>query len=76
VGQPGVVPAHLPSRPAANINYAAQAPVRIRFRERSHVLVKGPATGRMYEFSGSNPVQPVDAADARALLATRFFVID
>jgi hypothetical protein len=37
------------------------------------VRVRGSATGRYYEFSGSNPVQSVDARDAPAMLATRFF---
>jgi hypothetical protein len=47
--------------------------VALRYTETSPILVKGPATGRQYQFSGPNPVQAVDARDAAALLRTRFF---
>jgi hypothetical protein len=45
----------------------------LRYVEQSPVLVRGPATGRNYEFSGADPVQNVDARDGEALLRTRFF---
>jgi hypothetical protein len=48
--------------------------VALRYTEMSPILVKGPATGRQYQFSGSNAIQAVDARDAVALLRTRFFV--
>jgi hypothetical protein len=48
--------------------------VALRYTETSPILVKGPATGRQYQFSGSNPIQAVDARDVAALLRTRFFV--
>jgi hypothetical protein len=58
----------------------AQAPISlsrtsisIRSLENSPIRVQGPSTGRYYEFSGSRPVQAVDARDASALLRTRFF---
>lgn len=47
--------------------------VILHYLERSHILVRGPATGRQYEFSGSYPHQSVDVRDAEALLRTRFF---
>jgi hypothetical protein len=47
--------------------------VCLRYLETTRVLVKGPASGRHYEFSGNMPVQAVDARDAGALLGTRFF---
>jgi hypothetical protein len=41
--------------------------------ENSLIVVRGPATGRQYQFSGAHPDQSVDARDAEALLRTRFF---
>ena len=57
---------------------AAQAspvysPVALRYTETSPIVVKGPASGRQYQFSGSNPVQLVDARDVAAFLRTGFF---
>ena len=49
------------------------SPVAVRYLERSPVLVRGPATGRVYEFSSADAVQSVDGRDASALLRTRFF---
>lgn len=68
----------MPDRPArqaaASSPGAGAAPgVRLRYLERSPVLVRGPVTGRQYEFSGSRPVQRVDGRDAEALLRTGFF---
>ena len=64
------------ARPAASA-LPAQTPRRaerkVRYTERSNVRVRGSATGRYYEFSDADPVQSVDASDAPALLATRFF---
>jgi hypothetical protein len=47
--------------------------VGLRYLERSPIRVRGPATGRQYEFSAVNSVQSVDARDAESLLNTRFF---
>ncbi len=47
--------------------------VALRYTETSPILVQGPASGRQYPFSGSNPVQAVDARDVAALLRTGFF---
>ncbi len=76
------LPAHpLPPRigggPVALPTHASQAAspsVALRYTELSPILVKGPATGRQYQFSGSYPIQAVDARDVAALLRTRFFV--
>src|ERR1017187_5996314 len=46
--------------------------IAISYLEKAHVRVRGLATGRTYEFSGSDPVCEVDARDASALLNTRF----
>jgi hypothetical protein len=47
--------------------------VVLRYRERARVQVRGPVTGRVYEFSAGQPTQPVDARDAQTLLRTRLF---
>ena len=59
--------------PAPPAQTTRRADRTVQYTERSNVRVRGSATGRWYEFSGSDPVQPVDARDAPALLATRFF---
>ena len=48
-------------------------PVSVRYLERSPIRVRGPVTGQQYEFSGSRPLQSVDARDASSLLQNRFF---
>jgi hypothetical protein len=47
--------------------------VALRYTQASPTLVRGPASGRHYQFSGSKPVQTVDPRDAAALLRTGFF---
>lgn len=48
--------------------------VRLRYTERSRILVHGPVTGRLYEFSGERSVVSVHVQDADGLLKTRYFV--
>ena len=48
--------------------------VLLRYRERARVLVRGPVTGRVYEFSAEQPTQVVEARDVEALLLTRYFM--
>ncbi len=48
-------------------------PVSLRYLETSPIRVRGPVTGGFYEFSGTRPVQIVEAGDAAALSRTRFF---
>ncbi len=52
---------------------AAWSTTRLRYLEHSPVRVRGPVTGKHYDFSGANPVAAVEARDAEALLRTRFF---
>src|SRR5262245_9836845 len=62
--------------PAASRPVAPGPPgsgVALRYLEQSRILVRGPASGRQYEFSARQPVQQVDGRDAPALLGTRFF---
>lgn len=47
--------------------------MRLRYLEQSPILVRGPATGRYYEFSEAQPDQHVDSRDAPQLLRTSFF---
>ena len=47
--------------------------ISVRYLERSPIRVRGLVSGVSYEFSGSRPVQQVDARDASSLLNTRFF---
>ncbi len=47
--------------------------VTLQYLENSPILVRGPVTGRLYEFSNAQPVQSVDLRDAETLLRTGFF---
>ncbi len=47
--------------------------VGVRYLEKSPIRVRGPATGREYEFSAASPVRSVDARDAESFFHTRFF---
>jgi hypothetical protein len=47
--------------------------VRLRFKERASVRVRGPASGADYVFSGSEPVRAVHASDVEGLLRTGYF---
>ena len=51
----------------------AYSSVSILYLEKSPILVRGPVTGRNYEFSSACRVQVVHPSDAEALLRTRFF---
>jgi hypothetical protein len=48
-------------------------PVRLQYFQTRPLLVRGPATGRVYQFSGAHPEAGVDARDAAALLRTNLF---
>jgi hypothetical protein len=71
-GQPG---SHLPAGPqrtAAAIQ-ALHAAVNLRYLKNSPVRVRGPVTGREYDFSVSRPARSVDRRDAAGLLGTGLF---
>jgi len=61
-----------PQQPAAPTQLLSSS-VTLRYTESSPVRVRGPVTGRVYDFSGSRSVQAVDRRDVPALLRTRFF---
>ena len=75
VATPSAAPAPAPPR---NMAAATQVPrpmagVALEYTERARILVRGPATGRTYEFSAGQRAQTVDAADVPPLLRTGFF---
>lgn len=51
------------SGPTVKLHYTGVAPVR----------VKGPKTGRIYEFSAAHPVGTVDRRDAQGLMRISLF---
>jgi hypothetical protein len=59
-----------PPTPPAPLPGAA---VPLRYLESSPILVRGPVTGRQYQFSATYPQQLVDVRDAEGLVRTRFF---
>jgi hypothetical protein len=52
---------------------ALKAALELRYTGQSDMCVQGSVTGSVYQFSPSDPVQPVDARDARFLLGSRLF---
>jgi hypothetical protein len=70
-----VAPAPSPPPPAAARESAPAAPatVRVRYTQGTSVRVRGPASGRVYEFSVASAVQSVESRDAEALVGTGFF---
>jgi hypothetical protein len=51
----------------------AHSSIAIRYVGSSLLRVRGPVTGRQYQFSGSHAVHSVDTRDAALLLRTQFF---
>jgi hypothetical protein len=62
-----------PNRVRARTFAPLTTEVSVRYLERPGVVVHGPVTGRRYAFSGTNPVQSVDARDAGAFWHSRYF---
>jgi hypothetical protein len=52
---------------------AAPRIMTIRYLRTPGIVVRGAVTGRSYAFSGSSPVQAVDARDAAGFLRTSLF---
>jgi hypothetical protein len=48
--------------------------VALRYRERARILVRGPVSGRAYEFSPQQPTQSIEPGDADVLLRTGRFL--
>ena len=48
--------------------------VVLRYRERARILVRGPVSGRAYEFSPQQPTQSIEPGDADVLIRTGRFL--
>ncbi|CAM3960702.1 hypothetical protein [Roseateles saccharophilus] len=64
-------PSPTPERPAAG---PAERRVLVRYRASSPVVVRGVASGRLYEFDAGRPTLYVSEGDAAALLRSRWFI--
>ena len=65
-----------PGPGAATVRASAEAgfpSVELRYTEAAAIRVRGPVTGRRYDFSGAEPVQPVDVRDAAVLTRNSAF---
>lgn len=72
-GQPAIPQTRSIQPQVATATSTQHHSISVRYLERSPIRVRGPVSGMSYEFSGSSPVQQVDARDASSLLNTRFF---
>ena len=67
------------ARPTAGMQRSQQpvplfySSVSLRYVEKSPIRVRGPVTGRQYDFSSTSPVQSVDPRDVTGLLGTQLF---
>ena len=52
---------------------AQQADLNLFYYGVTPASVRGPVSGRLYQFSKQQPVQAVDARDAASILRTRLF---
>lgn len=61
----------------ANVNPAEQGTghgvVRLFYRGNGSAQIRGPVTGRVYQFPRHNPIQMVDSRDVPGLVRTRLF---
>jgi len=53
--------------------YPDSATVRIEFKQRQPVMVRGPVTGKAYMFEAASFTQTVDKADAAPLIMSGYF---
>jgi hypothetical protein len=67
------LPPATPSAATPQAAPAAPTTVRVRYTQQAGVRVRGPASGRSYEFSVMAAVQSVDSRDAEGLVGTGFF---
>lgn len=52
----------------SEVKSPTQATVRLVLLRENHLYIRGPITGRQYEFSGSGSIRDVDEEDANELL--------
>src|SRR5262245_9903840 len=72
-GDSSSAPIAAPAIQPANSPALDDTSVYLQYRDQSQIRVRGLATGRVYQFSGKQPVQAVNERDAAALLQTRLF---
>jgi hypothetical protein len=58
---------------AAVANKSESRPAGLRFLQRRSIVVRGPATGRRYEFHDGAYTRGIDDRDATALLKSGYF---
>lgn len=58
---------------SAQTSHNGNGSVAVRFTQSKAVMVRGPVTGRHYQFNGSTQSQHVDGRDAAALLKSGYF---
>jgi len=58
---------------SASTHQSADSLVNIRFTQTSAVMVRGPVTGKHYQFHGTANTQRVDSRDAAALVKSGYF---
>jgi hypothetical protein len=58
-----------PPNPARELSLT----VILHYKETAAIRVRGPVTGRPYDFSAAKPDRPVDPGDATALMRTGLF---
>jgi hypothetical protein len=54
-------------------NGAGGTAITLLYSQSSHMHVRGPISGKTYQFSGAQPLQTVDPRDVTALLETGLF---
>lgn len=59
--------------PADRLMNASATTADLRFTQNSAVLVRGPVTGRHYQFKEGICTHPIDAKDAAILLKSGYF---
>ena len=59
--------------PAYTLPASTSAAVSIRYLHDAPIMVRGPSTGRHYQFTAATPVQRVDATDAEPLVRSGYF---
>lgn len=76
IGQGSSTPRIAIHGPAISLSHpAASSGVVVRYLEQAPLRVRGPVSGRSYDFSASRLEQPVDRRDLGGLLSTGLFQI-
>lgn len=60
-------------RPSGQVTPSQPGPVNIELTQRASVLIRGPSTGRHYQFHPGALVQQIDPRDAVPLVKSGYF---